>query len=138
MFKPTDRQQSLFTGARVLGAESRKRLEATWAEGFRASALPVLLKMESHFADSYDTGTGRGSWSGAGTRPGARLKIEIRRRTDVIGIFPNDPAALRLIGMLLAEQNDEWAVGRRYFSLESMATLEPATPDHQPTLEAAG
>lgn len=71
------------------------------------------------------------------TNPLERLNREIRRRTDVVGIFPNEHAALRLIGMLLAEQNDEWAVGRRYFSLESMATLEPTTVDAQPILEAA-
>jgi putative transposase len=71
------------------------------------------------------------------TNPLERVNKEIGRRADVVGIFPNDQAVIRLAGALLSEQNDEWLVQRRYLSVESIALIlaDPATPEPQPQVE---
>jgi transposase-like protein len=104
---------------------------ATLADRF-PKVVPLLVEAEEEILIFYDFPPE--PWRQAySTNPLERLNKELKRRSAVVGIFPNRDAVLRLLGAVLAEQNDEWLVGRRYFSEASMRKV--LRPPDEPTNE---
>jgi putative transposase len=122
--------RAIFTASS--GQEARERL-AEVVERLQPIAPKVaelVLDAESDLLGFY--AFPREHWTKLrSTNPLERVNREIGRRTDVVGIFPNDAALIRLAGALLIEQNDEWLVSRRYLSQESLSPLLDEN-DHSP------
>ncbi len=121
------------------GAEARERLGevATRLQPHSPKVAELLLGAEEDLLGFY--ALPKEHWSKLrSTNPLERVNREIGRRSDVVGIFPNDAALVRLAGALLIEQCDEWLVSRRYLSVESLAlVLEHEGDEHKEVRELA-
>src|SRR4051812_34941072 len=112
----------------IFAQETAREAHDQWnsvAEALRERAPRLAALMDAAREDvlAY-TAFPREHWPQiSSTNPLERLNGEIKRRSNVVGIFPNDAAVVRLTGALMIEQNDEWVVGRRYMSLESLAPI---------------
>ena len=87
------------------------RTLAEFMDGAETDVLAFMAFPKPHWSKLYST------------NPIERLNGEVKRRTDVVGIFPNEEAILRLVGAILMEQTDEWAIQRRYMTLETIVPL---------------
>lgn len=128
---PKSAQQLVAATIRTVFAQpDAASARAQWrrvADGFRDRFPRLAELMDEAEADvlaylAFPSAHWRQIWS---NNPLERLNKEVKRRTDVVGIFPNAAAVLRLVGMVLAEQHDEWQVSRCYVSVESLASVTP-------------
>jgi putative transposase len=113
-----DSQDAAITQWRVVADQVRTKFPklATLMDGAEADVLAFMSFPKSHRVQIHST------------NPLERLNAEIKRRTNVVGIFPNEPAITRLVGALLLEQNDEWQLQRRYLALEGLQSLAENQP----------
>ncbi len=128
-YVPKAAQGLVATTIRTVFAEpDLTRARVQWrhvADGFRTRFARLATLMDDAEDDvlaylAFPAEHWRQIWS---NNPQERLNREVKRRTDVVGIFPNPSALLRLVGAILGEQHDEWQTGRRYMSAESLAKL---------------
>ena len=126
----------------VFAQETEKEAHAEWkavADRLRERFEKVSARMDDaeHDVLAYMSFP-KAHWSQIrSTNPLERLNREVKRRTNVVSIFPNEPAIERLVGALLLECNDEWAVSRRYMSLETMAGLSDDSAVRPPAIPVA-
>ena len=109
-------RQQLFEVARAMGERWPKAADVLLAG--EEDVLSYMTFPPEHWTRIYST------------NPLERLNREVKRRTNVVGIFPDSDAVLRLVGSVLIEIHEEWQTGRRYFSLESMRKLKEPIEEH--------
>jgi transposase-like protein len=124
--------RTIFEQATRAAAETQLLLVIESLQARFPQVVQLLLEAEAEILTFYDFPVEHRRQISS-TNPLERLNKELKRRSAVVGIFPNRGAVLRLFGALLAEQNDEWVVGHRYFSETSMRKLvvvndEPSAP----------
>jgi transposase-like protein len=126
IFAQPDAQQVIAQHERVVD-QLAERFDA--AAAHLAEAAPELLAFTSFPKEHW-----RQIWS---TNPQERLNKEIRRRTEVVGTFPDRESVLRLVGAVLAETHDEWADTRRYMTVDALLRPDPVTEPKELLLEQA-
>src|SRR5881227_2904212 len=94
--------------------------------------LSALMDESEHDVLAYMTFPAQHRTKLHSTNPLERLNKEVKRRADVVGIFPNEASITRLIGAVLLEQNDEWQIGHRYMQVEAMAELVAPAIEPEP------
>jgi transposase-like protein len=114
------------TSARQVWRQVADRLRPRW------SKLAAFMDESEHEVLAYMTFPAQHRAKLHSTNPLERLNKEVKRRADVVGIFPNEASILRLIGAVLLEQNDEWQLQHRYMQVEAMAELISPVVEPEP------
>ena len=136
----TQRRMVSATIATVFAQDSAEAAHAQWravADQLRGKLpkLGALMDGAEHEVLSY-MNFPRAHWLQIhSTNPLERLNAEIKRRTNVVGIFPNDRAVTRLVGAMLMEQSDEWSLQRRYMQLEGLHSLSDTAHARLPAVQ---